>query len=111
MTTPLTFGEWFKSRRRALDLTQAELARRAICTVFMLRKIEADERRPSKQLAGLLAQALGIPSEDQTTFVRVARGELNIERLGSTTLHQTPSFESHPEGTVRPVPGNLPRSL
>ncbi len=85
MSTPLTFGEWFKSRRKALDLTQAELARRASCTVFMLRKIEANERRPSKQLAGLLAQALDIPSEDQTTFVRVARGELNID-LGKLML-------------------------
>ena len=111
MSTPLTFGEWFKSRRQVLDLTQAELAGRAICSVFMLRKIEADERRPSKQLAGLLAQALGIPSEDQTTFVRVARGELNIERLGSTAPQRTPSFESHPGGAVRPVAGNLPRSL
>ncbi len=111
MISPLTFGEWLKSRRQALDLTQVELGGRAHCTVFMLRKIEADQRRPSKQLAGLLAQALEIPSEDQTTFVRVARGELNLERLGSTASQRTPSFESHPGGAVRPVPGNLPRSL
>ncbi|MGE5221655.1 MAG: helix-turn-helix transcriptional regulator, partial [Omnitrophica WOR_2 bacterium] len=58
---PLTFGEWIKRRRSRLDLTQAELADRAGCSVFALRKIEAGERRPSKQLAALLAQSLDIP--------------------------------------------------
>jgi len=83
MDFPLTFGEWLNCRRKALDLTQVELAERANCSVFTLRKIEAGSRRPSKQLAGLLAKQLEIPSKDQTTFIRVARGELNIERLGS----------------------------
>jgi predicted ATPase/transcriptional regulator with XRE-family HTH domain len=83
MDFPLTFGEWLKRRRKELDLTQDELAERASCTVFTIRKIEAGLRRPSKQLAGLLAKHLEIPFEDQTTFIRVARGELNIERLGS----------------------------
>ena len=84
MDTPITFGEWLKRRRKELDLTQAELSTRASCTVFTLRKIEAGDRRPSKQLAGLLAQALEIPPEDQNIFIRVARGERNIERLKST---------------------------
>lgn len=78
---PVYFGEWLKRHRKVLDLTQAELAQRAGCSVHALRKIEAGERRPSKQLAGLLANSLEIPSEEQTTFIRVARGELNIERL------------------------------
>jgi predicted ATPase/DNA-binding XRE family transcriptional regulator/TolA-binding protein len=81
---PTYFGEWLKRRRKELDLTQVELAKRAGCSVPALRKIEAGERRPSKQLAGLLARSLDIPSEDQTTFIRVARGELNVERLGSS---------------------------
>lgn len=77
----LYFGEWLKERRKSLDLTQDELAERAGCSVFALRKLESGERRPSKQLAALLAEALQIPAEDRTTFVRVARGELNLERL------------------------------
>jgi predicted ATPase/transcriptional regulator with XRE-family HTH domain len=81
---PAYFGEWLKRRRKELDLTQAELADRAGCSVPALRKIEAGIRRPSKQLAGLLARALEIPSEDQTTFIKVARGELNVERLRSS---------------------------
>ncbi|UCG25637.1 MAG: helix-turn-helix transcriptional regulator, partial [Chloroflexota bacterium] len=40
---------------------QAELAQRAGCSAAMIRKIEADERKPSLQLAELLAQQLQIP--------------------------------------------------
>lgn len=81
METPGFFGEWLKRRRKTLDLTQEELAARADCSVFALRKIESGERKPSKQLAGLLAQALDIPEEEQAIFIRVARGDLNLERL------------------------------
>ena len=55
---PAYFGEWLKSRRKQLDLTQAELAQRAGCSLPALRKIEAGLRRPSKQLAGLIAKSL-----------------------------------------------------
>lgn len=81
LETPGLFGEWLKQRRKVLDLTQEELAERAGCSVFALRKIESGERRPSKQLAALLAAALEISEEEQRTFIRVARGELNLERL------------------------------
>jgi predicted ATPase/transcriptional regulator with XRE-family HTH domain len=77
----VVFSEWIKRRRKALDLTQDELAGRAGCSVGALRKIESGDRRPSKQLAGLLAKALEIPNGDQQTFIRVARGEVNLERL------------------------------
>lgn len=80
---PVTFGEWLKRRRLELDLTQAELAERAGCSVAGLRKIETGERRPSKQLAALLAEALEIAPDEQNTFVRVARGELRLERLSA----------------------------
>jgi transcriptional regulator with XRE-family HTH domain len=79
--SPGIFCEWLKRRRKALDLTQVELAERVGCSVGALRKIESGERRPSKQLAGLLAKALEISNEYQQTFIRVARGELDLERL------------------------------
>jgi transcriptional regulator with XRE-family HTH domain len=78
---PITVGEWIRGRRKALDLTQEELALRAGCSKFALRKIEAGERRPSNQLAGLLTGALEISLEDQQMFTRVSRGEPNLERL------------------------------
>jgi len=90
LETPGLFGEWLKQRRRALDLTQEELAARAGCSVFALRKIESGERRPSKQLAGLLAAALEIPEEDHPTFIRVARGDLNLERLRTSQPDTSP---------------------
>ncbi|MFZ2360043.1 MAG: helix-turn-helix transcriptional regulator, partial [Anaerolineae bacterium] len=54
-----SFGYWVRRRRRALDLTQAELGRRAGASAAAIRKIEADERRPSRELAEHLAAALG----------------------------------------------------
>ncbi|KAA0272553.1 MAG: XRE family transcriptional regulator, partial [Chloroflexi bacterium] len=73
---PGSFGDWLRSRRKALDLTQEELSTRAGCSVFALRKIESGERRPSKQLAALLADALLISEDDKPTFIRAARGDL-----------------------------------
>jgi predicted ATPase/transcriptional regulator with XRE-family HTH domain len=69
----LTFGAWLRRRRRALDLTREDLAARAGCSISALRKFEADELRPSKSLAELLAGTLGIAPEDRIAFVRFAR--------------------------------------
>lgn len=103
---PVYFGEWLKLRRKKLDLTQSELAQRAGCSVFALRKIESGERRPSKQLAGLLAQSLEIPSEDHPTFIRVARGELNLERLRPPGSAHMPVLT--PASKPRSLANNLP---
>ena len=68
-----SFGQWLKRRRRALDMTQEELAQRVGCAEVTIFKIEADERRPSKQIAQLLAQQLAIPPPDGDVFVKFAR--------------------------------------
>ena len=102
---PVSFCEWLKHRRKELDLTQAELAKRASCSIFALRKIEAGDRRPSKQLAELLAKSLEIPPEDQNIFIKVARGDLSVERLPS------PVRDTRLYGNTSPTPGNLPRPL
>lgn len=101
--TPVSFGEWLKERRKALDLTQEELSRHAGCSVFALRKIESGERRPSKQLAALLADALQISDEDKPTFIRVARGDLTLGRLH--TSHPDSQLASSPS---KPAPHHLP---
>jgi predicted ATPase/transcriptional regulator with XRE-family HTH domain len=82
MDEPGFFGEWLRQRREALDLTRAELAQCAGCSVSALRKIEGGERRPSKQLAELLADCLRVPPDEHANFVRSARGQLRPERLG-----------------------------
>ena len=107
--SPAFFGEWVGRRRRALDLTQEELAQRAGCSKFALRKIESGERKPSKQLAELLAKALEIPPDEQKTFIRVARGETNLERLhppmqdsNYATILDASTFASPPTGSANP---------
>ena len=52
----ISFGRWLKLRRIALYLTQDDLGRLAGCSAIAIRKIEADERRPSPELAEKLAQ-------------------------------------------------------
>ena len=84
MKTDFSFGNWLEKRRKALDLTRQELAHMVGCSVSALRKIEADERRPSRQLAELLADGLDIPADEHLTFVEVARGELALDHLKSS---------------------------
>src|SRR5258706_116260 len=87
MSDEISFGRWLQRRRKALDLTQGELARRVGCAVETLRKIEADARRPSRQIAERLADALELPKAEGAAFVRTARGELTVDRLASPTQH------------------------
>jgi WD40 repeat protein/transcriptional regulator with XRE-family HTH domain len=85
VTVETSFGRWLQRRRKALDLTQEELAQRVGCAAETLRKIEADVRRPSRQIAERLAEALEIPEEDRAAFVKAARAELAVDRLKSPT--------------------------
>jgi transcriptional regulator with XRE-family HTH domain len=52
----LSFGYWVRCRRKALDLTQTELAGQVYCALSTIKKIELDERHPSRQLAEWLAE-------------------------------------------------------
>lgn len=68
------FGVWLKRRRKSLGLTQKALAARADYSVAMLRKIEADDRRPSLELASRLAELLDVAVEERAAFLEFARG-------------------------------------
>jgi transcriptional regulator with XRE-family HTH domain len=89
-----TFGQRVKARRRELDLTQEELARRVGCAPVTLRKIEYDDLRPSVQIAERLALALNIPPEEHAAFVRQARAE----RAPVAELSPTPAPRSEEIG-------------
>jgi WD40 repeat protein/transcriptional regulator with XRE-family HTH domain len=67
------FKEWLKQRRKALDLTQAELAHRAGCSIYTVQRIEEGVARPSRQLADLLAAGLELTPAARTDFVKRAR--------------------------------------
>ena len=75
------FGEWLQRQRGLRRLTRKEFAKRVGCSVSALQKIEYGVRRPSAQIAELMANCLEIPLEEHPIFVRVARGELSVDRL------------------------------
>lgn len=111
-----SFGVWLKQQRIALDLTQGDLARCAGCSVATIRKIEADERRPSRQIASLLADCLEIAPEERATFLKVARADLPVERLAKITPAEpagrptgpVPYPPVKPPPETRPQPPDLP---
>lgn len=98
--TTASFGYWVRRRRQALDLTQADLAQRVNCATITIVKIERDERRPSRQMAMLLADQLAVPDAERSHFVAMARGEQAADRLPLTAT---------PVATLTHVPRtNLP---
>lgn len=80
-----SFGQWMKLRRNVLRLTQDELARLALCSNELIRKIESDTRRPSLETAERLADHLAIAEDVRTNFVKAARGERSVIHLPSPT--------------------------
>ncbi len=96
----LSFGAWLKQRRRSLDLTQQQLAEHVCCAVITLQKIEAGERRPSRQIAELLAIHLQIAPEDRAAFTRFARSPLSGSPILSQTTWQT---STHPANLPEPA--------
>jgi len=86
-----SFGYWLRRRRKALDLTQEALAKRASCSGFAIRKIEADERRPSKHLAERLAASLAIPEEERKAFLEAARALRPADRLAVASTPVEPA--------------------
>ena len=76
-----SFGAWVRRRRVTLDLTQTELARRVACAPITVRKIEADERRPSKVMAERLAEALELDGDSAHRFVAAARAVVSPARV------------------------------
>src|SRR5262249_14430291 len=90
-----SFGYWLRRRRKALDLTQEAVAERAGCSVAAIRKLERDERRPSRQVAGLLAGVLEIPPAERERFLRVARGERGTHELAAAEA-LTPAAKAAP---------------
>ena len=76
-----SFGYWVMRRRKALDLTRAGLAQQVSCSPETIKKIERDERRPSRQVAELLAEALAVPGEERELFLQAARGERPADQL------------------------------
>src|SRR5919199_2141961 len=105
MEPTAAFGAWLRQRRKALDLTQETLARRVGCAEVTIQKIEADERRPSREVAVRLAHALEVPATEQELFIRCARGERAADRLPVPTMQAgVPTVIQTPRHATLPAP-------
>lgn len=94
-----------RSRRFALGFTQAQLAREASCAVITVRKIEADERRPSESMARSLAGALEVPDPERQRFLAAASAVISPTRLGSAVADLTPVAPGEVPVPLHPLRG------
>jgi len=104
MDQETSFGRWLRARRRALDLTQDNLARQVGCAIITIQKLEADERRPSRQLAERLADTLMVAPDERAALISLARAE----------PYRDPAPAEAPESLLRAPerpPANLPTPL
>src|SRR5258707_5189118 len=94
------FGRWIRQRRKALDLTQQDVADQVGCAVVTIRKIERDVAGPSKQITERLADVLAVSPDERSAFVRVARRTEDPPPIGPIDLmsvlpaHNLPSSSS-----------------
>lgn len=97
-----SFGHWLRQRRKALRLSVVDLAQRVGCATVTLHKIEADERRPSQQIAAKLADQLAIALTDRPAFIQAARGQFGVERLASlvTPNHRRTNLPTQPSRLI-----------
>ncbi len=71
--TNVDFALYLRQRRRDLDLTRTELAKLVDCSPDTIKKLEEGDRRPSKELAELLADHLHIDATTRADFIAMAR--------------------------------------
>lgn len=113
--TMISFGYWIRRQRQALDLTQAALAQLIGCAKVTISKLERDERRPSRQMAELLAEYLAVPNNQRAYFLAATLGDYAVDGLPLANQPVTPpgvatvpgsqfSFAAFPA----PVHSNLP---
>ena len=98
-----SFGYWMSRQRKALDLTQQALADLVGYSVATIKKLEADERRPSRQMAERLADYLAIPAGQRAIFVECARGLRPMDHM--------PLVREPAPAPSAVMPSNLPSPL
>jgi predicted ATPase/transcriptional regulator with XRE-family HTH domain len=102
--TETSFGTWVRRRRKALDLTRQDLAGQLGCSTSLIFKIEADERRPSRQMAELLARHLEIPQDQRPLFLKIARQEKGTDNLDAIPVPRIPGSQPMPERFASHLP-------
>jgi transcriptional regulator with XRE-family HTH domain len=77
-----SFGETVRDRRRKLDLTQQEVARRIKTSTPYVGHLEAGKRHPSEKVVARLAEVLGLDRRElfflaNPTALELVQSELN----------------------------------
>jgi predicted ATPase/transcriptional regulator with XRE-family HTH domain/Flp pilus assembly protein TadD len=98
------FGLWLKQRRKDSGLTQKELAERVECSAVTIEKIESGERKPSSQIALLLAEHLNVPTDEHQAFVEFSRADIPSSHLANLAQGNGRS----PWRTLHGISTNLP---
>ncbi len=96
MTTSqsVTFGALLKRHRRATGLTQEELAGQAELSVEAISALERGvSRAPHKDTVELLANALGLTSQERAVFAASARMRGEAESLPLSHVYSAPAEE------------------
>ena len=95
-----TFWPLAERRRKALDLTQEDLAERLGCSVWSIQKIEVGTRRPSRQIAELLADYF---RSRRPSAQRFCNSQEDWQVIGPTLrLTRHPHVEPQTEPGARP---------
>jgi predicted ATPase/DNA-binding XRE family transcriptional regulator/Tfp pilus assembly protein PilF len=104
----VSFGQWLKERRKALDITQEDLAEHIGCSRETIQKIELGERRPSRQIADLLADYFRIPTDERVAFAYFARFSPAASMPGSREREASDEVNTDPWREQRRYHTNLP---
>ncbi len=101
-STSTSFGQWLRKTRKAQGITQEELASQIGCAFETIRKIEAGSRRPSRQMAELIARKLGIAERDLPEFAAWARADSNRQHAPAPIEHNDQGTGTSPHLTPHP---------
>ncbi|MFN8500096.1 MAG: tetratricopeptide repeat protein [Anaerolineae bacterium] len=85
MQTDLTFAAWLKRKRKEQRLTQETLAGLAGCSTIYLKKIEAGQRQPTRQVVEALLAALRVPKEAYPAYIDLAFAPTSDANAGQVT--------------------------
>lgn len=96
---PVSFGAWLQRQRKAMRLSAEALAQTIYCSAVTLRKIEYEERLPSKDMAERLADVFSIAPDKRARFIEFARGNMLAYEQG---------FVEHVTASPTPTPPELP---
>ena len=71
-----SFARLVKQHRKALDLTQRQLAGQVGCATITIQRIEQGSLRPSLQIVQRLADIFALPADERAQFQRLGRSDL-----------------------------------